>query len=232
MTKARRHFGSSTWQTITALFVILAGALACPGQSFQNMDFERPGNPKLAPDGIWITWALAVPGWQHAKGGDSTFVYHNTPPMGALGQYYFLIDESAMNWSPLAGNCSLALVSGYYNRRDTSSPWVPAYIEQTAEIPSDAKFFQLLAKGDFSLSLDSKPLTMSNLGGNNWIADVSQYAGTTATLRVTSLAAELGAPVVVDNLHFTQQPIPEPSSLSLLGLGFAGFLWARRRNRR
>src|SRR5512140_1326024 len=158
----------------------LAG-LACLGlglifsadaQQFVNLNFESPQGAGIMPDGIWVSWSLAAPGWKHPKGGDSVFVYHNTPPSSSIAQFYFLADKVSTKWSPLEGDFSLALVSGHYNRLDDTSPWVKAFIEQDGIIPEGARTLQFLATGDFSLTLDSRTLPVAHVGGNQYIADV------------------------------------------------------------
>ncbi len=173
------------------------------------------------PDGIWLSWSLAAPGWNHPKGGDSVFVYHNTPPAGSIAQFYFLADNVSTKWSPLEGNFSLALVSGHYNRADENSTWVKAYIEQDAVIPEGARSLHFLATGDFSLTLDSQPLTVTHIAGNQYQVDISEFSGQYASLRIANESSDIQNPVLVDAFQFSTQPIPEPSvtALMLCGLG-------------
>jgi hypothetical protein len=194
------------------------------GQQFINLDFESPQTADIMPDGIWVSWSLAAPGWTHPKGGDSVFVYHNTPPSSSIAQFYFLADSASTKWSPLEGDFSLALVSGHYNRLDQASPWVKAYIEQEGIIPEGTKSLQLLAKGEFSLTLDSKPVTVAHVGGDQFLADVSEFSGEYATLRISNESTEVQRPVIVDGLQFVTQPIPEPGvgALMLSGLAVMG----------
>ena len=197
-------------------------------QSFQNLDFEGIGASEISADGIWLAWSLAAPGWRHAVGGDSVFVYHNTPPQSHLGQYYFLADASSSAWEPLAGQFSLTLVSGHYNRNDSSSPWVNAYIEQDGLIPGDTKSFQVLAEGQFTLSINSTPVQVIDLGENRFAADISNFAGQFVNLRLSNDSRELYTPVTIDNLSFSPQVVPEPSALALFALA----LVARKLRRR
>ena len=203
--------------------LVLCGGLlscTCRAQHFQNLDFENPGT-QLAPDGIWLSWNLAVPGWNHPKGGDSLFVYHKSPPLDSIAQFYFLVDETSTQWSPLEGNRSLALVSGHYNRNDANSPWVSAYIEQQAFVPENAETFHVMATGDFSLSLNEQSLPVSRLGENQYVADVSAYAGQYVTLRVANEATEIQTPVIVDKMEFSTHTVPEPGTPALMLMGLA-----------
>lgn len=204
-------------------------ALSAGGQSFGDMDFESIGASQIAPDGIWLGWSLAAPGWQHAQGGDSVFVYHNTPPQNSFAQYYFLADSASTQWEPLAGRFSLALVSGHFNRSDPGSPWVNAFIEQEGIIPAGTRSFTMLATGDFSVSINSQPVTMTSLGGNLYAGNVSEFAGELASLRIMNDSSDTQEPVLVDNLSFSPQLVPEPSTMALLGLGAVGLLLRNRR---
>jgi len=216
-----------TW-VCAFLSAFVGAAFTTQGQPFLNLDFESTGSPNIAPDSIWLSWSLAAPAWTHPQGGDSLFVYHHTPPSTSIAQFYFLVDETSTQWSPLEGNRSLALVSGHYDRNNENSPWVQAYIEQQAMVPEDAVSFRLLGTGSVCLSLDSQELPLSNLGGGSFGADISQFAGQVVTLRVASQSTTIQDPVIVDKMEFSSQPIPEPGSLSILGVGLVAlFIRAR-----
>jgi hypothetical protein len=208
-------------RTSAAVLLGIFLSFGSQAQSFQNLDFENAG--AIATDGIWLNWSLAVPNWTHPKGGDSLFVYHRSPPLYSIAQFYFLVDNTSTRWSPLEGNRSLALVSGHFNRNEASSPWVQAYIAQEGWVPENAKSFHLLATGDFSLSIDEMPVPVSRVSGNEYLADVSAYAGQYVSLKVASEALEVQSPVIVDHMGFSTQTVPEPGSSTLLLLGLAAF---------
>lgn len=197
-------------------------------QSFVNLDFEAIKPDSIAPDGIWLTWNLAAPGWNRPRGGDSVFVYHNTPPSDSIAQWYFLADYTSQDMSPLQGSYSLALVSGHYNRSDPNSAFMNAYIEQQGLIPEGMKSLHLFADGDVSLTLNSQEIPLSREGGYLLTGDISKYAGEIVTLRITSLATEIQKPVLVDNIGFSLQPIPEASASSLMLCGMA-VMWGQAR---
>ncbi len=231
MRRALRLQTQGLFARTSALFSAgaLVFALTGSSQSFSDLDFESIGGPTIASDGIWLGWSLAAPGWQHASGGDSVFVYHHTPPQNSFAQYYFLADPSSTSWAPLAGDYSLALVSGHFNRNDPNSPWVNAFIEQDAIIPLGTKSLTLLATGDFSVTLNSQRLEMTPLGDHRFAADVSPFEGEFAALRIINNSSETQDPVLVDNISFSPQLVPEPSTLALLGLGAAALVLRRRR---
>lgn len=208
-------------RNFAAALALLGACGSAPAQSFVNLDFEgiRPGG--VAPDGIWLSWNLAAPGWTRPRGGDSVFVYHNTPPRESIAQWYFLVDSTSREWSPLQGDYSLALVSGHYNRDDATSPWMQAYIEQQGYIPAGTRSLRLMADGEVTLSLNSTPIPLVRENDYYLAGDISEFAGEFATLRITSQATALQNPVLVDGIQFSLQPIPEasPSQLLLCGLG-------------
>ena len=208
------------WVQETGVLLLLLAWSVHPasGQAFNNLDFEAAGNQAIPAGAVWLSWSLAATGWQHAAGADTFFVYH-TPPQDNLTQAYSLVDGSSSNWKPLAGNFSLALSSGYYSVAQPNAAWVPAEISQQGLVPSDAHSFRLLAEGSFSVYLNSTPIAMANLGGDLYGGDISSFAGQFVTLEIVSTSTQFHDPVLVDNLAFTAQPVPEPGTLSLLGVG-------------
>ncbi len=214
------------------MFLLLAVCclrLTASAQGFINLNFESTSASGIPADGIWLNWGLAAPGWHHPSGGDSVFVYHKTPPQASFAQYYFLVDSASSSWSPLEGQYSLALVSGHYNRNDASSPWVNASIGQTGVIPKDALSLQLFAKGDFTLSINSKAVPVTSLNGDLYGADVSAYAGQAVSLEISSTTTQVQTPVIIDGMHFSVQAVPEPSGASLLIMGLVAGILAKRR---
>ena len=216
--------------------LMIAGCLglqmAARGQSFINMNFEQAAQQTIVSNAIWLNWNVGAAGWAHAGGGDSVFVYHNTPS-SSVGQSYFLADADSTQWAPLDGSYSLVLLSGHSSPADSTSPWVHAWIAQTGAIPAGTTSFEMLATGDFSVSINSTAIQMINMGGNLYGGNVAQFAGQTATLLIMNQSSQLQNPVILDDLSFSAQPAPEPGSASLLGLGgLACVIGYRRYGRR
>ena len=203
------------------------GVQAGFGQTFQNLDFEAAGSQTIPPSAVWLSWSLAATGWQHAGGANTFFVYHDSPQTN-LTQTYSLVDSASTQWKPLAGNFSLAISSGYYSVAEANSTWVHAEISQQGLVPENAHSFQLLAEGHFTVYINSTEIPMSNLGGNVYGGDVSAYAGQVVTLEIANASTEFHDPVMVDNLTFSTQVVPEPGTFALLGAGLA-LLLARSR---
>jgi hypothetical protein len=111
------------------LVVILfsLGSMVFPAysQTFRNLDFESAlvvvNNPTYGA----LDWSLAVPGWSHSSGNDTSSVYYRSPHAG-LSQYYLLVDSQSSPNALLAGRYSLAFASGRSSGSDLSSPWLQA----------------------------------------------------------------------------------------------------------
>ena len=70
---------------------------------------------------------------------------------------------------------------------------------------------------------------MSHLTGNEYVGDISAYAGTTAEIKIVNAALEGNISLLtVDNVSFSVTPAPEPSR-ALLALIGSGAVLARRR---
>jgi hypothetical protein len=205
---------------------LVGGCVHGSAQSFRNLDFEAAGSQTIPANAVWLSWSLAATGWQHAPGADTFFVYHN-PPATNLTQAYSLVDSSSSQWKPLAGNFSLALSSGYYSLAQPNANWVPAEVSQSGVVPNDAVSFRLLAEGDFQVYINSTRIEMSNLGGNLFGGDVTSFAGQLVNLEIVSASTRLHDPVLIDNLSFSTQAVPEPSILAVLGLGLAAMFAGR-----
>ena len=50
-------------------------------------------------------------------------------------------------------------------------------------------------------------------------ADISSFSGQTAQLSITAPATGVPNGLLIDDIKFSNQPIPEPNSFTLLGLG-------------
>jgi hypothetical protein len=204
------------------------------GQGFVNLDFEDAViQPQFPPDHTFLDWSLALPGW---RSGWSVLHYRE----GHLGVtwVFLLMDSTSPVWAPgtqLAGDYSLAFASGYASN-DPFSPWQQVSIEQSGFIPSWARSIRMLATGPFRIFLGSEEISMFSLGANLYRGDVSEFAGETARLLILNTASvgSVHNYTIVDNIVFSTEAIPEPSSLALLGFGavlLAGH-WLRRLRRR
>ncbi len=215
-----------------ALIASMAGCIASsPAQSFLNLDFE--GANGIDPNGQFVNWNLAAPGWAHVSGsGDTVFVFHKNLNTD-FGAYYYLVDSTSPSLTPLAGNYSLALFNGNSSPVDPGSSFVKTWIAQQGDIPANALSFTMLATGPFSVTINGVNINMLSLGGNMWAGDISGFAGDSAAiLRIQDESTAQHGMAVFDNMGFSANPVPEPGSLALMASGFGMLTAVAVRRRR
>lgn len=223
--------------SLALLATLLIAASPHDSAGFVNLNFENAVVVQNDPFFGFLDWSLAVPGWGHSTGSDTSIVYYGDTHFG-VSQWYLLQDRdySGPSLNPLerqalADRYSLVLHSGYLNAMDGSGGWVQAFISQTDVIPSGTQSIRLLADGAFSVTLNGTLIPMTSLGGGLYAGDVSGLAGSSAELRITHTgAAGSYSTVRLDNVAFSTLPAPEPSRIILLG--FAGGSLALSRKRR
>ncbi len=204
---------------------ILAGVgFGANGQGFTNLNFERAIVQVPNPPYGFLDWSLAVPGWSHSSGADTSYVYYGSEHVG-LSQYYLLMDATSPVYAPgtqLAGAYSLAFASGYQSG-DLGQPWVNAFISQTGAVPSGTSSVQMLASGPFQVFVGGVNIPMYSLGDNNYGGDVSAFAGSGAELRIVNTAPKgyVHNPTIVDNIRFSNEMLPERIQATLANVGNA-----------
>lgn len=207
--------------------MIASAALCASGQGLVNFDFEQATVVPTDPHYGHLDWNLAVPGWNHSTGSDTSTVFWGAGHTGT-SQYFVLIDSRRpfpYYNEPLAGKYSLAFGSGIYSLFDPS--WVNAYISQTPHIPADSLSLRMLATGPFEVRVGGVELPMHSLGGNSYGGDISAFAGSLVEVKIINTATTIGFPTIVDNVIFSTVAIPEPESF-VLGLTGALLLMFRR----
>jgi hypothetical protein len=213
--------------------VSLFGALtvavfSAEGQAFVNLDFEDAYVQQNDPYFGFLDWGLAAPGWGHSSGQDTGILYYQHGHL-SNSQIYWLIDSTSPALAPgaLDGYYSVAFASGYATSINyPPGPWTTAFISQTGSIPGGMKSIQLLATGPFSVSVGGVNVPMVSLGGNLYGGDITGFAGTTAELKIMNTAPVGYAQVLttVDDITFSTMAVPEPSTMTLAGLGGLVFL--------
>jgi hypothetical protein len=202
-------------KTIFALLFLLAGIIpSASGQVFTNLDFEQAVVVVHDPFFGFLDWNLAVPGWGHLNSPDTSIVYYRNPHTGVT-PYYLLVDSQSHPNSLLAGNYSLEMANGLLG--SPPAIYTQAFISQTGAIPGDARSIRLLGTGPIDVFVGGASVPMLLLGGNEYAGDISAYAGTTAEVRIVNAAMNGASPLVVDNITFSAIPLPEPSTLVLVG---------------
>lgn len=210
--------------------ISIVGSLAVVGsgfsQGFVNLDFESAMVSGYSPQST-ISGTLAFPGWTLA--GNQAF-YDGISLGGALVSVNDI--NTGNGFSPLDGNFSAFLFGGIFN--------TPVSISQTALVPVGTTTIELwqgtfMGLGSFQLSLNGQIISMTTISSQSGYVlragDISAFAGSSATLQITALGVPTGPgpnPVLLDNIQFSSNPIPEPGTVSLLVIGLMGLLWHRR----
>jgi hypothetical protein len=224
--------------------------LAAP---FQNLDFEQgsfqappanytPSDPLAGPNPI--SAAAGLPFWTALE--DSTVCTAIWGNEGGLNETSVALFNRALNPAlpVLDGNYSVLLTAAANAPPDlfkTSS------ISQTGQVPRTAKSIQflILVEDPTSTYAESNPLVTLNGATINLIpistnsgvvtlaGDISAFAGIIAQLTITAAGTpgssnfERENDFVLDDISFSPNPAPEPSTLALLAFGSFGLL-ARR----
>jgi hypothetical protein len=221
-------------------FVLLALALGfilpSAAQSFTNLNFENAQVVPTVPMFGFLDWNLAVPGWSHSSGNDTTIVYYGQEHLGGT-QYYMLYDSISPVYAPgtqLAGNYSVGFASGYGVPGPGPTPWVQAYLAQTGLIAANVHTIRFLATGSFALFVGGVQIPTISLGGCAYTGDVTAFAGTITEFKIVNTTTQFHDPVIVDNIVFSSAPIPEPSTVAsmIVSLVVVSFVFNKRRTKR
>ena len=190
--------------------------------TFQNLDFESavlvpiPGDPLGR-----VEFAQAFPGWTGYIGTNiQTVADHNNKSLSEPGIAIMGPDYPSPN-----------LFQGHYYARlylASPGPLISAALAQTGTAPATAKSIRFYASSfDVPfLSFAGQAIPVSALGSTSTYTvfggDISAFAGQTGELRFQGS-------LTFDNIIFADQPVPEPGTLALAGLGALLFGWRRWR---
>lgn len=196
---------------------INVAAIARGQGTFQNLDFEAARIILLNNSVVDIATTNALPSWTASAGTNQlSIIPYNSfavfPQVGFYGSNFWVI----------SGTFSVLL-------RNNGA------ISQTGLVSADAE--SLLFKGSWSsltplgVSLGGQSLSFTAISnGPNYTlygADISAFAGQTATVTFLGPSSSF---YFIDDIQFSPQVIPEPSSLALCLTG--GILAAHRLIRR
>jgi hypothetical protein len=213
--------------------------------TFQNLGFEAATLvTNLGPHGL--QFGPAFPGWSGYIGGvQQTVAVYNVVALDI--SQISVVDRgyspSGKPNGPIEGNYTAVLqagiVNGFSDPEDTT-------LSQTSLVPASAQSLWFKARLDgpgfpqnfLQVTLGGERLSLVPMGFTTnytlYAADITTLAGQTAELDFTAIAQR---PHVTDNyvfldaIQFSDQAIPEPGVVGLLGLGTLLIAWQRRRRR-
>ena len=205
-------------------------------QGFINLDFESANIPNGTPPG-YIPIEDGLPGWNayfisSTATNQTTQVAYDGISLGGVA--VSIVDTNiGSGFNPIQGNYSVFLFGG----QGTDGQSYSAQISQTGLVPTGTKMLEfdamLFYGPSFIVTLDGQTINMSPVetfsgytlyGGNI----PSSLAGEVATLSITEPAPSGTPPSLLelDNIVFSLDPVPEPSTLALTVAGL--FLALRR----
>ena len=209
---------------ITTISLLVFGTRICPAQGFLNLDFESAHLSGYAQGLVPAT--VRIPSWNAYVSGipDSEVLFN----LKNLDDPVVTIQGTASTYlTPLQGNYSVYIQGGSPYAYGTN-----AGIFQTGQIPIFAKSLTFWGQvGNVQLSFSGQALSYNAIGnvGNYSIfgADVSAFAGQIGELRF-NVTHPGGA--ILDNIQFSNSPVPEPGSLALLVVGGLVGVWRWKRS--
>ncbi len=228
-----------------AIWFWLATACTLHSQgTFQNLNFESPAPPLSPTDPSLpkVPFANAFPGWVGYVGTNQSAnvrfggINLDTATLALLTNSV-VIPQTA----PLIEGSYTAVLQPQRDPANISSgSLVPVSLSQSGLVPADSQslLFKAFTAGTaFAVSLAGVNIPVYSLetfptytlyGG-----DISAFANSVAELRFTAFPNNYPGSTVfaLDSIQFSNQSIPEPSTLGLLGLGalvFGGYSQRRR----
>lgn len=207
--------------------------------TFQNLGFESAHDiPVFDPRGHpWITSAAdALPGWT---------CYLGTNQTGSAWCDDVALDSAAVGiqsttslWPPagfISGQYCASLQYGYVFNGPYDYYFGPASIAQSGQIPLYARSIRFNSTYPFYVTFAGSgiPLVVLTAQANYNVygGDISQFAGQTGELRITSYSSYLGGSFI-DAIQFSSLRVPEPSTFCLVILGLGLFCRKARSKKR
>jgi hypothetical protein len=218
---------------VRGLVLLLVAADALAQGNFQNLNFESASIPSGTQPPMEVPIGSALPGWSASISWSNNGTYNGTFPqsqvlydittVGSPGIGIMSTDVGYAHWLPLQGSYSLWLAGGVSGIGGRGS----STINQTGLVPRGTLSVLMDVRTDygFTVSLGGQDIHMVPLqtypsytldGG-----DVSAFAGQTAKLSITAPYSPVSNPsdVLLDDITFSPNPIPEPSVFGLFASG-------------
>jgi hypothetical protein len=215
------------------ILLIIVGTVSAHSQGFFNLNFESANIPNGTQPGSLISISNALPGWT---------AYFFQPSQGiqpisqvaydalSLGGATVSVNDTntGAGFVPLQGKFSAFIFGGVFQQSAT--------ISQTALVPVTANSIQMQignnngtynVMGVFSVEFNGQTISMTPISNfptyTLFAGDISAYANQVATLSITALAVPSGNPgpnpVLLDNIIFSPNSVPEPGTLALGAVG-------------
>lgn len=181
--------------------------------SFQNLGFESevivpiPGDPFGG-----VEADAALPGWTGHVGSQLVAsVWNNNVPIG-VGTPFISIDGPDY---PVPNFMEGSFYVNFGSGRDAFGDPIPVALTQSGQVPPSTRSLTFLASGEVDVSFADQPVSVVPISAGVFGVDFTSFAGQTGELRfeVYESISRL------DYVQFSDIPIPEPASSSLLVLG-------------
>jgi hypothetical protein len=203
---------------LVAFLLAVGRRHGCAQGTFVNLDFEHPIPPLVFGQRVPITNAL--PGWTGYIGGiQQDQVFYDAQSTGAAE---IALMDSASDYQPFQGSY-FVLFGPDFNGGHLAA------IAQLGTVPSTAESVRFYAYGSLAVTFAGQQIPLYALGGTSaytiYGGNISSFKGQTGWLQFQGNA-------FLDNIQFSNLPIPEPGvfGLSALGALLVGWrvLWRRR----
>ena len=209
MTRVLRKRAGVRRPGLKSCLVLLFLVARVHAQTFTNLDFESANLSGYSVGSVPAS--DAIPGWTAYLGGTAlTMINYNTSPFSS--GYGADILDAGSGHNPHQG------VYEFFVQGGSGSYLVN--LGQTGTIPVTARsLFFWAGPLPESPSFDGHALSLISLGDGIYGADISAYAGQTGELLFKSDFAPFGGGYFLDDIRFSNLPVPEPGTLGLLALG-------------
>lgn len=179
---------------------------AHPQGTFANLGFESPILPLVADEAFTVPIASGLPGWTGYIGGNQVDrILYNTLSIGASA---ITLQGPGSSQPIFHGNYIVIMGPG--------TQGLTTAIAQTGTVPDGAQSLRFYASGSFQVFFDNQPIPLVVLETRpNYTirgGDISSFANQAGELRFQGGG-------YLDNIFFSTEPIPEPSTLGLVALG-------------
>ena len=216
--------------SLATLGLFAFGTTLCLSQGFVNLNFESAkfvSDPSSGyyPSAVYAN--KAIPGWTAFSAGNplSEILLNNVFISG--GMVSIIGTNSGFGTASIEGSYYVLLAGNNY-----AGSFNTAGIGQTGTIPLNAA--SLIFWGDFptnGVSFNGQTVATFQTGStplyNIYAANISAYAGQTGQLLFTTHPAGIN---YLDNLQFSNLPVPEPESIALLVVGGMLGIWRWKRS--